>query len=151
MILKAFAIVNLHCCVILISSENVVYKDSRFLRLWRNNYSYDLSLVGYVRVLLRSIPNFPFCLFFYSVNQARNQLGTPGGAKSFLREAQIFWTMSNTFKLYPTHFSREGEKFSRWALPPPPPWLWAWRKLLCNAWCYPIKFYRKCCKVAIVP
>jgi len=29
--------------------------------------------------------------------QARNQLGTPGGAKRFLRGAQIFWTMSNIF------------------------------------------------------
>jgi len=41
-----------------------------------------------------------------SRNQARNQLGTPGGA-------QIFSTMSNSFKLYPTHFSMGGEKFSR--------------------------------------
>jgi len=39
-------------------------------------------------------------------NQARNQLGTPGGAKSLLRGVQIFWTVSNNFKLYPTHFSR---------------------------------------------
>jgi len=30
-------------------------------------------------------------------DQARNQLGTPGGAKSFLRGAQIFQAMSNTF------------------------------------------------------
>jgi len=29
--------------------------------------------------------------------QARNQLGTPRGAKSFLKRAQIFKTMSNTF------------------------------------------------------
>ena len=34
---------------------------------------------------------------WYSINQARNQLGTPGGTKSFLRGAQIFWTMSNAF------------------------------------------------------
>ena len=47
------------------------------------------------------------------LHQARNQLGTPGGAKSFLRGAQIFWTMFNSFKLCPTHFSRGGEKFSR--------------------------------------
>jgi len=37
------------------------------------------------------------CLFAYDTSdghrQARNQLGTPGGAKSFLRGAQIFWTM----------------------------------------------------------
>jgi len=44
--------------------------------------------------------------------QARNQRGTPGGAKSFQRRAKIFWTMSNSFKRCPTHFSREGEKFS---------------------------------------
>jgi len=48
-----------------------------------------------------------------SYRQASNQLGTPGGAKSFLRGAQTFWTMSKIFKLYPTHFSREGENFSR--------------------------------------
>jgi len=51
--------------------------------------------------------------------QARNQLGTPGGVKSFLRGAQIFWTMSNIFKLYPTHFSRGGEKISRGSFVPP--------------------------------
>jgi len=45
--------------------------------------------------------------------QARNQLGTLGEGKSFLRRAQNFWTISNTFKLYPTHFSRRGEKFSK--------------------------------------
>jgi len=42
--------------------------------------------------------------------QALNQLGTPGGAKSFLRGAHIFWTVSNSFKLCPTHFSSGGEK-----------------------------------------
>ena len=31
------------------------------------------------------------------VNQTRSQIGTLGGAKSFLIDAQIFWTMSNTF------------------------------------------------------
>jgi len=44
----------------------------------------------------------------YSYTQARNQLGTPGEGKSVLRGAQFFWTISNTFKLYPTHFSKEG-------------------------------------------
>jgi len=43
-------------------------------------------------------------------NQARNQLGSPGGAKSFLRGALIFYTRSNSLKLCPTHFSRGGEK-----------------------------------------
>jgi len=42
--------------------------------------------------------------------QARNQLGTPGGAKSFPRGAKMFWTMSNIFKLCPTDFPRWGEK-----------------------------------------
>jgi len=42
--------------------------------------------------------------------QARNQLGTAGGAKSFLRGGQIFWTMSNSFKLCPPHFSMERRK-----------------------------------------
>jgi len=38
--------------------------------------------------------------------QAHNQLGTPGVAKSFLRGARIFETLSNIFKLCPTHFCR---------------------------------------------
>jgi len=46
---------------------------------------------------------FTFCFCY---QQARNQLGTPGGAKSFLRGAYIFWTMAYVFKLCPTHFSR---------------------------------------------
>ena len=43
--------------------------------------------------------------------QARNQLGTLGGAKSFPKGAQNFWTMSNIFKLCPTYFSRRDEIF----------------------------------------
>jgi len=54
-------------------------------------------------------------------NQARNQLGTPGVAKSFLRRAQIFQTMSNSFQLCQTDFSRWGEKVCRCG--PPSPWL----------------------------
>jgi len=38
--------------------------------------------------------------------QARNQLGTPRGAKSFLRAAQFFYTMCNRFELCPKYFSR---------------------------------------------
>ena len=45
--------------------------------------------------------------------QARNRLGTPVRVMSFPKEAQIFWNMSNIFKLWPTHFSRGSEKFSR--------------------------------------
>jgi len=63
-----------------------------------------------------------------TANQARNQLGTPGGAKSFPRGGQIFWTMSNIFKICPTHFSRGGEKFQKGGFAPlRPPWLWACR------------------------
>ena len=50
--------------------------------------------------------------------QARNQLGTPGGAKSFPRGGQFFWTMSNSFKTCPTHFSCGGENFSRGGIAP---------------------------------
>jgi len=53
-------------------------------------------------------------------NQARNQLGTPGVAKSFLRGSQSFQTMSNSFQLHATNFSRGGEKVCREASPPFP-------------------------------
>jgi len=59
--------------------------------LWRINYT-SIDTVG-------------------SSDQARNQLGTPGGAKSFPRGAQLFLTMSNNFKLCSTHFSRGDKKF----------------------------------------
>jgi len=52
------------------------------------------------------------------VVQARNQLGTPGGAESFLRGTQFFKIMSNTFILCPTHFSRGVEKNFTGASPP---------------------------------
>ena len=45
------------------------------------------------------------------LDQACNQLGPPGGAKSFPRGAQIFWAMSNILKLCLTHFSREAKIF----------------------------------------
>ena len=46
--------------------------------------------------------------------QARNQLGSPWGAKSFLRGAQFFWTMSNNFNRCPMHFSRGGPCSGGW-------------------------------------
>ena len=58
--------------------------------------------------------------------QARNQLGTLGGAKSFLRVAQICLTMSKTLKLCPTHFSRGGAKIFLGGLRPH--WLRACRR-----------------------
>ena len=63
------------------------------------------------------------------LHQARNLLGTPGGAKSIFRGAQIFLTMSNNFKLCPTHFSRGDENFSKGASPP---WLRACLTLTIN-------------------
>jgi len=51
--------------------------------------------------------------------QALNQLGSPGGTKSFPRGAQMFLTMSNIFKLCPTHFSSRCEYFSRGSFAPP--------------------------------
>jgi len=50
-----------------------------------------------------------FSLFTrYRCWQARNQLGIPGGTKNILRGAQIFWRVSNNFKLCPAHFSKGG-------------------------------------------
>jgi len=49
-------------------------------------------------------------------NQARNQLGTSGVAKSFLRGAQILKTISNSFQLCPTDFSRWAKSFAEKAL-----------------------------------
>jgi len=55
---------------------------------------------------------------FLTSNQARNQLGTPGVPKSFLRGAQIFQAMSNSFQRCPTDFCKGGGKVSQWAKPP---------------------------------
>jgi len=51
--------------------------------------------------------------------QARKQLWTPGGATSFLGAGQFFKTMSNSFKIRPTHFSYGDENFSRGGFVPP--------------------------------
>ena len=47
---------------------------------------------------------------FMSPQQERNQLGTLGGARSLLKEAHIFLTMSDTF-------FQDGEKFFQGAEP----------------------------------
>jgi len=59
--------------------------------------------------------------------QARNQLGTPAGrAKSFFERGPNLLTLSYSFKLCPTHFSR-GEIFCRRTkLPLQLPWLRNW-------------------------
>jgi len=51
--------------------------------------------------------------------QERNQLWTPGGAKSFLGGGHFFKIMSNSFKIRPTHFSCGDENFSRGGFIPP--------------------------------
>ena len=54
----------------------------------------------------------------YSIdNQTCNQLGTSGGAKSFLRGAQIFLFMSTGFKLCAKHFP-EWRKILQGSLSP---------------------------------
>jgi len=59
--------------------------------------------------------------------QALNHFGTQGGAKNFLRGVPIFLTMTNNFKLCPTHFSRGGAKnFVGGIYPPASPCLRAW-------------------------
>jgi len=50
--------------------------------------------------------------------QAHNQLGTPGGAKSFLGGAQIFFTMSSSFKRCQTLFSRGAKNVLGQVSPP---------------------------------
>jgi len=63
-------------------------------------------------------------MFFACIDQACNQLGTPGGTQSSLRVTQFFLnyvlTMSNTF-------FQGGNKICR-GWPPAPPWLWTWHR-----------------------
>ena len=88
------------------------------LKLVSNSVWLVPQLANSVRPYLR-LEIARMILFLRTVWQARNQLGTPEGAKSFLRGAQNFWTMSNSCKRCPTHFSRGGANFSRegFALP----------------------------------
>ena len=46
---------------------------------------------------------------YVKFHQVHNQLGTPGGAKSFPREVRTFWTVTSNFKRCPIHFSRGGK------------------------------------------
>ena len=59
-----------------------------------------------------------FSKISFTPAQARNELETPGMAKSFLRGAQVFVTMSSSFQLCPTDFSRGDENFAGGAKPP---------------------------------
>ena len=71
------------------------FTHTSFVRLVRRKWSCSL--------IIRTTTTIPW-------EQARNQLGTTGGAKSFPRGAQNLWTMSNILKLCPTHFSGGGAK-----------------------------------------
>ena len=70
-------------------------------------------------------------LYVYAARAFRSQQSEPGllpawdsrRAKSFPRGAQNCWTMSNSFKLYPAHFSRGEKKFVGGLCPS---WLRAW-------------------------
>ena len=55
---------------------------------------------------------------YWGNKQALNQLGTPGGARSFQIGSQIFWTTANSFKRCPTHFSRGAKNFLEGASSP---------------------------------
>jgi len=84
----------------------------------------NASSICFGRVLVRSQQINHWDLWTSSISQsccthaqARNQFGTPGVAKSFLRGAQIFQTMSNIFQLCPAYFTG-GRKGCRRASPP---------------------------------
>jgi len=99
---------------------------------WKSRYiSFSMEWTGGKNVNLKATlcdSNVTFVTFFLKKSvfcheicclQARNQLAVPGGAKSFLRGAQIFWTMSNILKLPNTFFQR-GRKIEA---PPALPWM----------------------------
>jgi len=55
---------------------------------------------------------------FLTSRQVRNRLGTPGVSKSFLKGAQIFQSVSNSFKLCPKRFFQGWQKVLQgWLLP----------------------------------
>ena len=83
-------------------SQNVGLQTWNDVILWRRK-----QRLGYP-VKMATMPHCSILEF--GTGQARNQLGTPGGAKSFPRGAQIFWTISNSFKLCLRHFPG-GRKF----------------------------------------
>jgi len=56
--------------------------------------------------------------------QARNQFGTPGGAKSFLRRALIFLTTSNRFKVCMSNTFFQGVRKILQGVSPPLRHLW---------------------------
>jgi len=60
-------------------------------------------------VFTEQVPAVVWCHF--TCKQARNQLGTPWGPKSFLRVAQFVYIMSNSLKDVKHIFSRGENNF----------------------------------------
>ena len=58
-------------------------------------------------------PNQPVLGFSYTSYQARNQLGTPGKAKSFLRGSKFYNDSIYFASIAPTRFSRRAKSFPR--------------------------------------
>ena len=80
--------------------------------------STTLCVLNIVITLVSRIPkstnHFSYSWNNLGLGQAINHLGTPGGRTVFWKGPKIFnYSMSNSFIICPTQFSREGEKFSR--------------------------------------
>jgi len=89
-----------NCSVVLRNARKAGIWNTWKVVLTKNKFSKNYVHAACVSSLTKKASGY---------SQARNQLGTPGRANSFLRGAQTFWTMSNSFKQCPTHFSRRGE------------------------------------------
>ena len=97
------------------SFESTVGNQSQYfnwlLMVWNvGTSSFNVFAKFDTKCIYFSKPGFTYFTKSLSHQQARNQLGTPGGTKNFPRGANIFWTMSSIFKLCPTHFSRGEAK-----------------------------------------
>jgi len=96
----------------------------------------SISVIFGIQVSLR----VPYCkrdeVYFTTLlwqNQARNQLGTPGGAKSFLRGAQIF-ELCPVALTYVQHIFQGTNNFSRGEKLPAPSWLRSCTKQWTTEW-----------------
>ena len=79
----------------------------------------ERALVPKMRFFGSNASHSHMILFHTCFFQARNELGTPRGAMSFLRGAKNIWTMSNCFKFCPKRSSRGEEKYSKGCVSPP--------------------------------
>ena len=99
--------------------ENPLFRNDKFISNFNNIQTTFVLQCLHAHIRWESMPIGWSRKCSIGSHQARNQLGTLRGAKSFLRGAQIFWTMSNSFKIYPTNFSRGGAKIFLGGLRPP--------------------------------